>query len=471
MANEKTCPECGAALPDDAPEGICPACLLKLGLPGSIAPTLERTSPAGIRFRPPSPEELAPSFPQLEILELLGAGGMGAVYKARQPSLGRLVAVKILPSQVATDPAFAERFAREARALASLNHPNIVTVYDSGEQDGLYYFVMEYVDGVNLREAIAAGQMTPEAALAVVRQICDALTYAHEEGVVHRDIKPENILIDSRSRVKIADFGLAKLLHRSPMELTLTATYQVMGTLSYMAPEQLDRPLEVDHRADIYSLGVVFYELLTGELPRGRFRLPSERVAVDARLDDVVLKTLDHEPAQRYQQASELKTDLETIVDSPPPVQSPAKTIPERRPDSRPPADSSASPLRTGLIVAAAACFMVGLLTCVVVGVAAVVFGGPWLTFLSGGGLLMLFSLAAVMLLIAAVVMGADTSQEEAGKLKTRLPEAKLERVRQQLRWPAIGLRITGWVGLLPLIALLVLLFVVIVAGVMEPRT
>jgi hypothetical protein len=143
-----------------------------------------------------------------------------------------------------------------------------------------------------------------------VRQVCDALQHAHDAGVVHRDIKPENILLDGRGRVQIADFGLAKLLGRTPIEISLTATHQVLGTFRYMAPEQIERPMSVDHRADIYSLGVVLYELLTGELPLGRFGLPSERGTVDAGLDRVVLRALEHDPGRRYQHASELKTDV-----------------------------------------------------------------------------------------------------------------------------------------------------------------
>jgi tRNA A-37 threonylcarbamoyl transferase component Bud32 len=255
---------------------------------------------------------LAARFPQLEILELLGKGGMGAVYKARQKGLDRLVALKILPPEVSRDPAFVERFLREARALARLNHPNIVGVYDFGKNDGLCYFLMEYVDGVNLRQAIQAGSMPAKAALAVVPQICDALQFAHDEGIVHRDIKPENILIDKRGRVKIADFGLAKLLDPSHPE-HLTGTQQVMGTLRYMAPEQLEGTREVDHRADIYSLGVVFYELLTGELPLGRFAPPSKKVQVDVRLDEIVLRALEKEPELRFQHASDVKTEVEAI--------------------------------------------------------------------------------------------------------------------------------------------------------------
>jgi tRNA A-37 threonylcarbamoyl transferase component Bud32 len=264
-------------------------------------------------FVPPEPADLQPHFPQLEILALLGKGGMGAVYKARQKQLGRLVAVKILPSEVGRDPAFAERFSREARALAQLHHQNIVGVYDFGQTGDLYYFVMEFVDGANLRELIRSGNLTSEQALGIVPQVCEALQFAHDEGIVHRDIKPENILIDSRGRVKIADFGLAKLLGKHAEEVSLTRTHQVMGTMHYMAPEQMQGAGAVDHRADIYSLGVVLYELLTGELPIGRFDVPSKKATIDLRLDEVVLRTLESKPERRYQHVSELKTELETI--------------------------------------------------------------------------------------------------------------------------------------------------------------
>jgi len=324
MAEERHCKQCGGKLPADAPEGMCPQCLMKLGLPTGAAtekagPTDEGSdvpttgTPPG-RFVPPEPAELAKQFPQLEILELLGQGGMGAVYKARQKQLDRLVALKILPPEVGETEAFAERFTREARSLAKLNHPRIVTVFDFGHtEDGLYYFVMEFVDGTDLRHVIQAGELEPSEALAIVPQICDALQFAHEEGIVHRDIKPENILIDKKGRVKIADFGLARLLDRPGTAFTLTQAGQRMGTPHYMAPEQIEHPGQVDHRADIYSLGVVFYEMLTGELPIGRFAPPSQKVHVDVRLDNVVLRTLEKEPERRYQHASEVKTDVETI--------------------------------------------------------------------------------------------------------------------------------------------------------------
>ncbi|MHC4335135.1 MAG: serine/threonine-protein kinase, partial [Planctomycetota bacterium] len=327
MSDEKQCPQCGADLPADAPQELCPKCLMKMGLPTGAeieAPGTEavdsdappQSAPGA--FQPPDPADLAEQFPQLEILQLLGQGGMGAVYKATQTALDRPVALKVLPPQVGQDPAFAERFTREARAMARLSHPHIVSVHDFGKTpDGLYYFIMEFVDGTDLRHVIRSADISPKEALAVVPQICEALQYAHEEGIVHRDIKPENVLLDKKGRVKIADFGLAKLLDRPPTPYTLTDPAQRMGTPHYMAPEQVEHPHDVDHRADIYSLGVVFYEMLTGELPLGRFPPPSRKVHVDVRLDEVVLKTLEKEPERRYQQASQVKTDVETISSSP----------------------------------------------------------------------------------------------------------------------------------------------------------
>jgi predicted Ser/Thr protein kinase len=276
-----------------------------------------QTAPYSPPRSTPPLADIAAAFPQLEILELLGKGGMGAVYKARQPHLDRFIALKVLPPDIGRDPAFAERFAREARALGRLNHANIVAVHDFGQADGLYWLSMEFVDGVNLRQAMRAGQLTPEQALRIVPQLCDALQFAHDEGVVHRDIKPENILLDRRGRVKVADFGLAKLLGQSAADTGLTGTQQVMGTQNYMAPEQLAGARTVDHRADIFSLGVTFYEMLTGDLPLGHFPLPSHKPGIDARLDHVVLRTLEREPDHRYQHASEVKTDIESISHAP----------------------------------------------------------------------------------------------------------------------------------------------------------
>lgn len=266
----------------------------------------------------PTPEQLTPFFPQLEILSLIGYGGMGAVYHARQLKLDRPVALKIILPQSAADPSFAERFSREARTLARLNHPNVVGIHDFGEFEQGYFFLMEYVAGANLRQILRNGSLEQGHSLSIVQQICEALQYAHDEGVVHRDIKPENILVDQVGRIKIADFGLARLNpysneHDEKQYFTLTGTNQVMGTPRYMAPEQIEASSRVDHRADIYSLGVVFYEMLTGEVPMGSFVPPSQKEAVDQRIDEVVLKAMAREPDRRYQQISSLANDINSI--------------------------------------------------------------------------------------------------------------------------------------------------------------
>jgi tRNA A-37 threonylcarbamoyl transferase component Bud32 len=279
-----------------------------------------------VSFVPPTVAELAGKFPQLDILELIGSGGMGAVYKARQKALDRLVALKILPPDVSRDPSFAERFVREAKVLAKLNHPNIVTLYEFGETEGLYYFLMEYVEGVNLRQLLGAGKIPPKEALAIVPPICDALQFAHDRGIVHRDIKPENILLNKDGQVKIADFGVAKIIGSdaasdpsvradpSGVSVEVTEAGSVIGTPHYMAPEQHDHPGEVDHRADIYSLGVVFYQMLTGELPAQKLEAPSKKIQIDVRLDEVVLRALDKNPERRYQHASDVKTMVQTVA-------------------------------------------------------------------------------------------------------------------------------------------------------------
>jgi serine/threonine protein kinase len=304
------CNRCGNALPPNAPEGLCPHCLIALNL------STDDASPPAEKLPPLPAAEVAALFPQLEILEALGRGGMGAVYKVRQPRLDRLAALKILSPERQGDRQFNARFEREARTLAQMNHPNIVTIYDFGEAQGRCFLLMEFVDGLTLRQLLQAGRLSPSEALEIVPKICEALQYAHQRGVVHRDIKPENILIDKQGRLKIADFGIAKMAGAAPA-LGVTEERQVVGTPHYMAPEQVEKPRAVDHRADIYSLGVVFYEMLTGELPLGKFQPPSQKVQLDVRLDEVVLRTLEKEPARRYQQASDVKSDVETIVSTP----------------------------------------------------------------------------------------------------------------------------------------------------------
>jgi hypothetical protein len=311
------CPRCGAPANPVVVGGLCPACLLKQVAMGTPADGLSADP-----WTPPAPSELATVFPHLEIIELIGRGGMGAVYKAHQKSLGRFVALKILNPQHAANPSFAERFSREARAMAGLDHSNIVTVHDFGRAGEFYFLLMEHVAGVNLRQAMNASRFTPEQALAIVPSICDALQFAHDHGIVHCDVKPENLLLDKTGRVKIADFGIARMIGAgldrdpevaAPVASNLTQE-SVLGTPQYMAPEQLEQPEHVDQRADVYSLGVVLYELLTGELPAGRFDPPSRKVQIDVRLDAIVLRALEHTPELRYQTLGEMRTDVETVI-------------------------------------------------------------------------------------------------------------------------------------------------------------
>ncbi|HET6408509.1 MAG TPA: serine/threonine-protein kinase, partial [Chthoniobacteraceae bacterium] len=270
----------------------------------------------------PPLSEVTAAFPHLEVIELIGQGGMGCVFKARQPRLNRLVALKLLPSSLAQrDPAFAGRFEREGQLLARLHHPNIVAVHDSGTAGEFFFLIMEYVDGVNLRQAMRARRFTAQQALAIVPLICDALQYAHDEGVLHRDIKPENILLDAKGRVKLADFGIAKLVAEADLASTgsasaeagLTHASATLGTPSYMAPEQRESPNDIDHRADIYSLGVVFYELLTGELPRERFTPPSASSEADPRVDPIVRQALEKDRDLRQRSAGEVRTQLTSL--------------------------------------------------------------------------------------------------------------------------------------------------------------
>lgn len=360
VSEPRRCPKCGWPIPAEAPQALCPKCLLQQ----ASVPT-EAGQGETHHSTPPTIGDLAVAFPGLQILGLVGQGGMGFVFKARQPNLDRLVALKILPASLAIDPAFAERFTREARLLARLNHPNIVTIHDFGQVGPFFYLIMEFVDGVNLRQAMQVGRFTPAQALSVVPKICDALQFAHNEGILHRDIKPANILLDSKGRVKIADFGIAKLLEPGPTKTrtaqdssaeiagaaekaiapcppALTEAGKVLGTPQYMAPEQLEHPQDVDQRADIYSLGVVFYEMLTGELPLGRFAPPSEKSGVDRRVDEIVLRALEKERERRTRTASEVKTQVETVSQSyesqppeRPPMHDSGGTTPRRPSTSR----------------------------------------------------------------------------------------------------------------------------------------
>lgn len=244
--------------------------------------------------------------------EFIGKGGMGAVYKGTQVRLHRTVAIKIMRHEKGLDPAFEERFRREALTMARLNHPNIVTVIDCGMAGADHlYIVMEFVDGTDLLSVIRKGRMSQEEVLKLLPQVCDALQFAHDQGIVHRDIKPSNVMLTRDGRVKMADFGLAKSFDSESTLLTQTGTG--IGTPDYAAPEQFRNAGQVDHRADIYSLGVMIYEMITGFLPRGAWSLPSKQAAVDPRWDEIVSQAMDPDPLKRPATASEVKMRLSQI--------------------------------------------------------------------------------------------------------------------------------------------------------------
>jgi serine/threonine-protein kinase len=306
---------CGARFP----VRTVPASALE---PEMSAPTLVRPSlpSAGtaLELRTPEGEGTfvggSVELPGYELVRVLGRGGMGEVWLARQKSLHRMVAVKMLPPRLAKDPEFVTRFDKEATALAALNHPNIVQIIDRGVAGEHYYFVMEYVEGRSLREVMR--ELSPPEALRLALQVARAIECAHDKDIIHRDLKPENVLLDKRGHVKVADFGLAGI-RRPDSRLQLTATAVAMGTLNYMAPEQRRDAKNVDGRADLFSFGVVLYEMLTGEIPVGRFKLPSERVrGLDARVDEVVARLLENEPEARYAKAAEVCQALEALVSS-----------------------------------------------------------------------------------------------------------------------------------------------------------
>jgi predicted Zn finger-like uncharacterized protein len=301
----------------------CPHCQAEIEVLNSVADSVVTCSSCKAVFDPRQKEtlpggeapELLPGiragdgFGGYVLERRLGKGGMGQVFLATQLSLGRKVALKVLAPELLRDPEFVRRFDAEARVLAALNHPNIVQVIDKGIERGHSFLVMELVDGVSLRDLLSEKKLPPQDALRIVPQLCDALEYAHARGVVHRDIKPENILIGRDGTPKIADFGLARIVG-APDRERITRSNAVMGSLDYMAPEQRERTKDADHRADIYALGVVLYEMLTGELPLGRWDPPSKKVKLEVDIDEVVLRVLAKDPEMRYQRASEVGTEI-----------------------------------------------------------------------------------------------------------------------------------------------------------------
>lgn len=266
----------------------------------------------------PLPEDLERLLPegQYTVECFIGHGGMGAVYKGLQMPLRRPVAIKILQRGLGLEYDFEERFRREAYAMASLTHPNIVHVYDCGNAGPNYlYITMELVEGGDLSRIIREGPMNQERVLNFAAQICEGLQFAHDHGIVHRDIKPANIILTGDGRVKVADFGLAKKFDAHSSFMTKTGLG--MGTPDYAAPEQYEGSADLDHRADIYALGVMMYQMLTGKLPRGVFKQPSELVHSDPRLDEVVSRAMLTEREYRWQDAADLKKQITHIATVP----------------------------------------------------------------------------------------------------------------------------------------------------------
>jgi serine/threonine protein kinase len=321
------CTGCQADLPnpkDPSERRVkCAACGRELDL--AMAAALEGT--AAISAPAPTPSDpndplVGTSFAggRYVIASVLGVGGMGRVYRAKQALLHRDVAIKILSPELAADEQFRRRFDREAGTLASLDHPNIVAIHDMGVENGTPYIVMTLVVGrdakpINLRTLLDAGPVDEELCLRVVQQTCSALEYAHRKGIIHRDIKPANILLDADGNAKMADFGIARALGADGAGHTLTTPGSVLGTIKYMAPEQMADSSKADPRSDLYSLGVVFYEMLTGHAPVGRFEMPSEeRTGLDCRLDGIVDRALRRVADQRYQTADQMARDISRIT-------------------------------------------------------------------------------------------------------------------------------------------------------------
>jgi len=244
-----------------------------------------------------------------EIIEKIGSGGMGSVYRGRQVSLDRPVAIKVLSKALTDCQEVLERFNRESRIIAGLNHPNIIHVIDRGiTANGMPYFVMEHVEGVDLAQEIKAGNMDTNRKLDLMIQVSKALSYAHKNGVIHRDIKPGNVLIDADGNALVLDFGIAKLSRNGGSGPDQTQKDVIMGTVDYMSPEQRTAAHAVTAASDLYSLGAMMYELFTGVKPLGRFRPPSQiESSIPESLGKIILRCLEPNPKDRFSSADEVK--------------------------------------------------------------------------------------------------------------------------------------------------------------------
>ncbi|MBX7165521.1 MAG: serine/threonine protein kinase [Pirellulales bacterium] len=289
----------------ETPFGQCPACLVRLGLE-AVRSRAERSSAVPVV----SSQVVSGWFADLEVGELLGIGGTGAVYRAYQPGLEREIALKVIPLDD-DEPLAGQRLLREAQLLARLQHPRIVAVYDVRQVERFFCLLLEYVPGGSLRQRLASGPLPLDEAMQLVEQVCEGLAFAHRQGIVHRDIKPENILLDAAGMVKIADFGIAKMVAAEGFPSPrLTHSGQVLGSANYMAPEQFKGASDPDPRSDLYALGVVFYEALTGHLPAIDYEPPSRGQRGNRQVDALVLRLLRREPGQRPASADVVREQL-----------------------------------------------------------------------------------------------------------------------------------------------------------------
>ncbi len=313
------------------------------------APELESTpgeilvASSPLDFDPPALDTLSAGLEQFEIVAFLGRGTLGTVYKARQPKLERAAALKIYPSRVAADAQFARRFDREAQTMARMRHDNIMAIYNFGETlDGAWrYIAMEFVEGDTLERLLLKEDFDEARILRIAVQICNALAYAHARGVIHCDLKPANIMLDTGDAVKIADFGLARIVGDETLNSTLSHDKASIGTCDFVAPEQLDTERVADHRADIYSLGAILYRMLTGTVLRGSWTPPSHRnPRIDPRLDEIVAGAMQVDPAARPASVATVSEALQEIL----------ATLAKAPSGPRLNTDSAAPPLAAGRI-------------------------------------------------------------------------------------------------------------------------
>lgn len=326
-----------------------------------LPPLFMDSSASATTFHAPEVEELRQLFPAYELGNFIAQGGMGAVYSAQQKSLDRPVAIKILPKQFGADPQFRASFKAEAKAMAKVNHPNLIAVYDFGDADGMLYIIMELVEGKSLHHSAHGKAIEQTAAARIISAICQGLAHAHQGGILHRDIKPGNILLDPEAVPKIGDFGLAR-----PVGEDYNPDEVIWGTPGYTAPEVLESPDTVDQRADIFSIGVLFYELLTAQLPPSPWQKPSSLSICDPQFDTIIRRATHPSPGMRYANASEMADELDAVVRRLAGGILMRSSVAGAPPQSPSPPHLSSSKPKSGLLIAAAIVALLVIAGCII---------------------------------------------------------------------------------------------------------